>query len=370
MSTTTNNIYERYNRQILLKLFGEKSQHQLLSAKVLVIGAGGLGCPVLLYLAGAGIGTIGIMDDDKVTLSNLNRQLLYTSQDIGFFKAERSSFALQQLNPDIQIKEYSFRLTTTNAIEILTGYDIIIDCTDNFSSRYLINDVCVLLKKPLIYGSIYQFEGQVAVFNCQGKNGISTANYRDLFPQPPGEQEVPSCNEAGVIGVVPGIIGTMMATECIKLITGIGKLLINQLLIYNALNNQISKYELEAKAETRNLIPGNSKALKEMQYDLPCAGEPSFTELTVTEFNQLMQEKDTIVIDVREENEQPSITAFQHINLPMSLLKKGVPLIKEKNILLFCHSGIRSSKAALLFSNGQNKVYHLKGGIIKWMAQN
>ena len=362
------NDKERYSRQILLKQFGESAQEKLLQAKVLVIGAGGLGCPALQYLAAAGIGNIGIVDDDTISLSNLHRQVLYTTNDVDLPKASIAAGALLMLNPTITINAFPVMLDTSNALELIRNYDIIIDGTDNFSSRYLINDACVLLKKPLIYGSVYQFEGQVAVFNVVNENNIPSANYRDLFPQQPNNEEVPNCNEAGVIGVLPGIIGTMMANECIKLIAGIGSLLINKLLIYNMLTNQTYEMDITPKEETTLLIPPNEAAFKAMQYSFSCEAEHSFEDVGIKDFLKLMQEEDTIVIDVREEGEKPVITSFEHINIPMSVLKRQKPEINQKNILVFCHAGIRSVDAAQYLSNGKNKVYNLKGGIIRWMS--
>src|SRR6266498_5008512 len=239
-------LYERYQRQIILPEFGEEGQQKLLKAKVLVIGAGGLGCPILQYLAAAGIGIIGIMDDDVVALNNLHRQVLYSVNDIGSSKADRAANILSQLNPKIKIIPYNERLTVQNALSLFNEFDIIIDDTDNFSTRYMINDACVLMNKPLVYGAISRFEGQVAVFNCKTDNEITTVNYRDLFPNPPREDEVLNCAEAGVLGVLAGIIGAMMANETIKLITGIGVSLTNQLLTYNALNNRVYLLTLPA----------------------------------------------------------------------------------------------------------------------------
>jgi len=208
---TDNNIYERYNRQLILKEFGEPAQQKLLQAKVLVVGAGGLGCACLQYLAAAGLGSIGIIDNDKVALHNLHRQVLYTVNDIGLPKAEQAARSLRQLNPDIDIRAFNERLTVHNAIGLFREYDIIIDGTDNFSSRYMINDACVLTGKPLIYGAVSKFEGQAAIFNCSISPQERPGNYRDLFPQPPAPNEIDNCAEAGVLGVLPGIIGTMQA---------------------------------------------------------------------------------------------------------------------------------------------------------------
>jgi len=210
------NTYERYQRQVLLKELGESGQQKLLAAKVVAIGAGGLGCPALLYLAAAGVGTIGIVDDDTVAIHNLHRQVLYSVNDIGSLKAEKAAVALQRLNPDIKIVAYTQRLTVENALEILGNFDIIIDGTDNFATRYLINDACVLLNKPIVYGAVSQFEGQVSIFNFRLNENKEAVNYRDIFPHPPKDDEILSCDEAGVLGVLPGIIGTMMQMKLLN----------------------------------------------------------------------------------------------------------------------------------------------------------
>src|SRR4026208_639604 len=294
-------LYERYHRQIILPEFGEQGQQKLISAKVLVIGAGGLGCPALQYLTAAGVGTIGIVDDDVVALNNLHRQVLYSVNDIGLSKAERAADILRQLNPTIKISAYNERLTTQNTLTLFDEFDIIIDGTDNFSTRYMINDACVLLNKPLVYGAISQFEGQVSVFNHQPLNESNKAvNYRDLFPDPPKDGEVLNCAEAGVLGVLPGIIGTMMANETIKLITGIGEPLINQLLTYNALNNQVYILNLSARKETRSLIPKNKKEFLQIDYEWLCASPVQQAEVDSDIFNGMVAKGNIDVIDVRE----------------------------------------------------------------------
>jgi len=364
-----NHVKERYSRQIALKQFGETAQHKLLQSKVLVIGAGGLGCPILQYLAAAGVGIIGVVDDDIVTLSNLHRQVLFSTNMIGLSKATAAVNALKQLNPTISIKSFPVRLNTENAIELIKEYDIIVDATDNFASRYMINDACVLLQKPLIYGSIYQFEGQVAVFNVLEENKLASANYRDLFPIKPNKSEVPNCNEAGVIGVLPGIIGIMMANECIKLITCIGTVLINKLVVYNMLTNQTFEMEITPNSTTKQLIPIDETAFETNHYEDTCQAENAFEDVGIQEFLELMKVEDTVVIDVREKGEKPFINSFPHINIPMSELKKKVPTITQRNILVFCHAGIRSVDAAQYLSDGKNNVYNLKGGIIRYNIQ-
>ena len=364
------NLYERYHRQIILPEFGEGGQQKLLKAKVLVIGAGGLGCPALQYLAAAGVGTIGIVDDDVVALNNLHRQVLYSVNDIGLSKAERATNILQQLNPDIKITPYNERLTTKNTLTIIDEYDIIIDGTDNFSTRYMINDACVLLNKPLVYGAISQFEGQVSVFNRQLlKESNEAVNYRDLFPDPPRDGEVLNCAEAGVLGVLPGIIGTMMANETIKLITGIGEPLINQLLTYNALNNQVYQLNLSARKETRSLIPKDEKEFLKTDYEWLCAAPILQEEIDSDTFNNLIANGNVDVVDVRELHEMPAIDEFKHIKIPLAQLAENSSLIKSENIIAFCQSGKRSLQATKILSGifgDTKKVYSLRGGILQW----
>jgi molybdopterin/thiamine biosynthesis adenylyltransferase/rhodanese-related sulfurtransferase len=361
--------YERYQRQIILKEFGEAGQQKLLQAKVLVIGAGGLGCPALQYLTAAGVGTIGIVDDDTVSLTNLHRQVLYSVNDIGLPKAERAASVMQGLNPDINIISYNQRLTVENALEIIKSFDIIIDGTDNFSTRYMINDACVLMDKPLVYGAISQFEGQITIFNSPQKNNVKPVNYRDLFPQPPKEDEVLNCAEAGVLGVLPGIIGTMMANETIKLITGIGEPIINRLLTYNALNNQVYELELSAREETRALIPASEIRFKQMDYQWLCGVSVSSFEIDGDAFDELLENETIEVIDVREIGELPFVHEFDHQNIPLKYIGDSVQEIKSETVVVFCQSGKRSKQAATLLSGifgKTKKIYSLKGGIENW----
>ena len=372
------NLYERYHRQIILPEFGEEGQRKLLRAKALVIGAGGLGCPVLQYLTAAGVGTIGIVDDDVVALNNLHRQVLYSVNDIGLSKAERAANILQQLNPGIKIISYNERLITQNALAIIDEYDIIIDGTDNFSTRYMINDACVLLNKPLVYGAISQFEGQVSIFNPQPpseperaglKESNEAVNYRDLFPDPPREGDVLNCAEAGVLGVLPGIIGTMMANETIKLITGIGEPLINQLLTYNALNNQVYLLNLSARKETRSLIPKNEKEFLQTDYEWLCAAPVQQNEVDPRLFNDMIANGNIDVIDVRELHETPIVNEFKHIRIPLVQLADNASLIKSGTVIAFCQSGKRSLQATKILSGifGETKkIYSLRGGIVQW----
>ena len=365
-----NTTYDRYQRQIILKEFGEAGQQKLLQSKVLVIGAGGLGCPALQYLAAAGVGTIGIVDDDIVSISNLHRQPLYSTFDIGFSKADKAKHRLTKLNPNITIYAYNQRLTSQNALPIIKKFEFVIDGTDNFASRYLINDACVLLNKTLVYGAVSQFEGQVAVFNYQNSKGDAPVNYRDLFPTPPKDDEILNCAEAGVLGVLPGIIGTMQANETIKLITGIGKPLINSLLTYNALNNRVYEISLSAKATTQSLIPNTKAAFEAMNYEWLCTSGNARFEIDAAIFNQLKNNPEVKIIDVRELEEQPLPTGFDYIKIPLSAFKEKAASIENETILLFCQSGKRSLQAAewLFDTLGESKkIYSLKGGILNWI---
>jgi adenylyltransferase/sulfurtransferase len=363
--------YERYQRQILLKEFGETGQQKLLDAKILVVGAGGLGCPVLQYLVAGGVGTIGIVDDDTVALSNLHRQPLYTANDIGSLKVEKAASLFRQLNPGVTIIPYAQRLTVENALGIMRPFDIIIDGTDNFSTRYMINDACVLLDKPVVYGAIFQFEGQVAIFNFRQQDNSFAVNYRDLFPEPPKEDEVLNCADAGVLGVLPGIIGTMMANEAIKLITGMGQPLVNRLLTYNALNNQLYDFELAAKEKTRSLVPADETAFKQMDYEWLCTST-GVSEIDPAAFDNLIETKSIDIIDVREQHELPEVNEFQHQKIPLQELTETLPEIKHDTVIVFCQSGKRSKKAAVHLSRsfGTSKtIYSLKGGIENWKKQ-
>ncbi len=366
---TNNATYERYSRQIILKEFGEEGQKKLSQAKVLVVGAGGLGCPVLQYLAGAGLGSIGIMDDDTISISNLHRQTLYSTEDMGLPKALKAAEVLTRLNPDIEIKAFHERLTTANALTILQGYDIIVDGTDNFTTRYMINDACVLLNKPLVYGAVSKFEGQVAIFNAGREKDQPPVNYRDLFPSPPGPDEVQACDEAGVMGFMPGIIGTMMAGETIKLITGMGSPLVNQLLIYNALNNQTRQFDITASDVTRSLIPSDEMTFKQTDYDLLCGSFNMVKEVNARDFDDWISNGDVDIIDVREQQEAPVVSEFDHLHIPLKLLSNNIATIKNNTVIVFCQTGSRSREAVRLLSGifGQSKtIYSLRGGIVQW----
>ncbi len=360
---------ERYQRQLTLKGFGEAAQNKLLQAKVLVIGAGGLGCPVLQYLTAAGTGCIGIVDDDVVSISNLHRQVLYDTNDIGKPKVNVAVAKLRLMNPDTELTAYKIHLDKNNCLEIINGYDIIVDCTDNFASRYMINDACVLKEKPLVYGAVSRFEGQVAVFNSNKDGKQQTGNYRDLFPEQPGPGEVMNCAESGVLGVLAGIIGSMQANETIKLITGIGEPLANQLLTYSALNNRVAVFNYESNVPSATVIPRNENEFFKMNYESECITEDNRFVIDAEKMDELLLKNETEFIDVREFDELPLVTEFEHIKIPLGELKNKMNELSEKNIIFFCQSGIRSLQAVAMASAyfGKNKEYYsLQGGIVAW----
>jgi adenylyltransferase/sulfurtransferase len=363
-------LYERYHRQVILPQFGDEGQQKLLKAKVLIIGAGGLGCPASQYLTAAGVGTIGIIDDDVVELSNLHRQVLYTVNDIGLSKAERAAEILGQLNPEIKILSYNQRITVQNALSFCESFDIILDASDNFPTRYLINDACVLLKKTLVYGAISQFEGQLSVFRNHAAQDV---NYRDIFPDPPADGEVLNCAEAGVLGVLPGIIGAMMANETIKLITGIGTHLVNKLLTFSALNNQVYELNLSIREESRSRIPKTEKEFLNMDYQWLCSSPLSGQEIEAKTFNDLMANEEADVIDVRELHELPEVNEFPSMRIPLSLLADNTKRIRSNTVIIFCQTGKRSFQAVKILHaifDSSKKIYSLRGGILEWKKQN
>ncbi|PWS26027.1 molybdopterin biosynthesis protein [Pedobacter yonginense] len=361
---------ERYNRQLILKGFGETAQQKLADAKVLIIGVGGLGCPALQYLVASGIGKIGMVDGDRVSLSNLHRQILFTTADVGKLKVEVASKRLNELNPQIGIEAYPNFITQTNALQIFSQYDLIIDGTDNFESRYLINDACALLQKPLIFAAVSGFEGQLAIFNIEDQNGVKT-NYRDLFPIQPGKGEIPNCAENGILGVLPGIIGTMMATEAIKLITGIGEALINQILNYNLLNQQVYTITITPSPNNTYKLPSNQNEFLNMNYGSNVQSKAKqVVEIDIDEFENLQKKKSTLIIDVRETYEVPVLNLSDYKQVPMSVFESFLNQdIEQENIVLLCQHGIRSLAAAeeLHEKYGDKKhIYSLKGGVIRW----
>ena len=367
------NNYKRYQRQIQLKEIGLVGQEKMGQAKVLVIGAGGLGCPALQYLAAAGVGTIGIVDFDVVELSNLQRQILYNVGDIGQSKAITTAKKLEALNPEIKIETYNLQITNKNALEILENYDIIIDGSDNFATRYLINDACVILDKPLVYGAVLRFEGQIGVFNLEDATTHIKTNYRDLFPKPPDSATAISCNEVGVLGVIPGIIGTMQATEALKIITGVGKPLANKIISYNALENSFYDFEIIANSNQSIDFPKNKKDFLDYNYEWNCNSNSVVESLSAEEFDRLRTKEEITIIDVREKGELPEVDEFPFTLIPLSEFENLIETIPNENkIVVFCKSGQRSAKAIKIIKEKYPncQAFSLKGGIDEWKIKN
>jgi adenylyltransferase/sulfurtransferase len=369
----TNEEIKRYSRHLIMPEVGVEAQRKLKAARVLCIGAGGLGSPAALYLAAAGVGTLGIVDFDTVDFSNLQRQILHGTPDVGRSKLASAKDKLNAINPNVNIVLHETALTSQNALELFAPYDVILDGTDNFPTRYLVNDACVLLGKPNAYGSIFRFEGQASVFAT--KDGPC---YRCLYPEPPPPGLVPSCAEGGVLGVLPGMIGIVQATEAIKLITGIGEPLIGRFMIYDALKMKFRELKLRKDPDCPvcGTHPTVTKLIDYEQFCgvAPVAPEPvavnHATEITAVELKQRLDRGDKLkIVDVREPNE------YQINRIPGSELiplgdvpKRYQELNKDDEIVVHCKMGGRSAKAAdFLRSVGFTRVLNLKGGILEWV---
>jgi sulfur-carrier protein adenylyltransferase/sulfurtransferase len=364
----------RYDRHIIIPDFGFEAQKKLKASKVLVIGSGGLGSPALLYLAAAGVGTIGIIDFDVVDDSNLQRQVLFGVDAIGQPKVEAAKKRLELLNPYIDIKVYNQQLTSKNALDIIRDYDVVADGTDNFPTRYLVNDACVLLGKPNVYASIFQFEGQVSVFNYVNKEGELGPNYRDLYPTPPPPGLVPSCAEGGVLGVLPGIIGSLQALEVIKVITGVGETLSGRFFLFDALNFESRTFKI--KRNTANPVNGANPTITELiDYEQFCgvkAVEKPIKEITAKELYDLqVRGEDIQIIDVREPHEY-EIANINGELIPLATVAANADRIdRNKKVIVHCKMGGRSAKAIheLEESFGFTNLYNLKGGILGWIDE-
>ncbi len=346
---------KRYNRHIILPEIGLEGQQKLKQAKVLVIGAGGLGCPVLQYLTAAGVGTLGIVDEDKVDESNLQRQILYTTNDVGKSKAETAAERLKAQNPFCEFKVHGVRLTAANAVEVISGYDIVVDGSDNFPTRYLVNDACVMLNKPLVFGSVFKFEGQVSVFNYKGG-----ATYRCLYPVPPDADEVPNCSDIGVLGVLPGIAGLLQANEVIKIITGGGEVLSGKLLRFDALS-------MNFEAFTFGLNPDNHKINSFADYDMFCG--IGVKEISADELKEKIRMNEKMqIIDVREPAEY-EVKNIGALSIPLRELVENLDKIqRDIPVVVHCQGGSRSKKAvALLIEKGFDNAVSLKGGIAEFI---
>ncbi len=365
----------RYSRHLLIPEVGLEGQRKLKAASVLVIGTGGLGSPVALYLAAAGVGHIGLVDYDVVDFSNLQRQVIHGTSGLGELKVESARERMLDINPDIQVDVYNEPFTSENAMHIAQDYDILIDGTDNFPTRYLVNDLCVLTGKANVYGSIFRFDGQVSVFDAR-----YGPCYRCLFPEPPPPGLVPSCAEGGVLGVLPGTIGTLQATEALKLILGIGEPLIGKLMLYNALDMSFDFVKLRKNPNCK-VCGSNPEVTELIDYEAFC-GVPGHDhdegsvgggwDIEPVELQERMRQSNHLrLVDVREPHE----LEISHIEgaklIPLGQLASRLPeLDSAEDIVLFCKSGTRSARALeLLLSAGFRKVKNLKGGINAWVRQ-
>jgi sulfur-carrier protein adenylyltransferase/sulfurtransferase len=364
----SNEELRRYNRHIILPKFGLAGQEKLKTSKVLVVGSGGLGSPLLLYLAAAGVGTIGIVDFDVVDETNLQRQVLFGITDVGKSKAEIAAKKIQFLNPHVHVKIYTEKISSANALYIISGYDIVADGTDNFPTRYLVNDACVLSGKPYVYGSVFQFEGQLSLFNYKNEKGEPGPNYRDLYPTPPPPESIPDCASGGVLGVLPGIIGSMQALEVIKAITGIGENLSGKFLVFDALTASSKIFSIKRNAD--NPLNGEHPTITSLiDYDEFCGiSSTDIKEISVEEFEKLkISGSDFQLIDVREPAEY-EVDNMDGDLVPLKTLEQNVNKIsRNKQVIIHCESGARSRQAILLLQKnfGFSNLYNLTGGLGK-----
>ncbi len=371
----TKDDYERYSRHLILPEVGLEGQKRLKAAAVLCIGTGGLGSPLLLYLAAAGIGRIGIVDFDVVDHSNLQRQVIHGTSWVGKPKIESAKNRIHEINPDCQVDLYETRISSENALDILKPYDVVVDGTDNFPTRYLVNDACVLLDKPNVYGSIFRFEGQATVFNYEGG-----PNYRDLYPEPPPPGMVPSCAEGGVLGVLCGIIGTIQATETVKIIIGQGNTLSGRLMLYNALDMNFR----ELKLRPNPVRPVIEKLIDYEQFcGIPQAKaeeaqqQMDISEMTVGDLKDLIDSgaKDYVLLDVRNPHEYEIAQIPGSVLIPLSEIENGPGVDKVKEMLnghrliAHCKMGGRSAKALGILKQAGIEGTNVKGGITAWSKE-
>ena len=371
----TKDDYERYSRHLILPEVGMEGQKRLKAASVLCIGTGGLGSPLLLYLAAAGIGRIGIVDFDVVDTSNLQRQVIHGTSWVGKPKIESAKNRIHEINPHCQVDLYETRLSSENALDIIRPYDIVVDGTDNFPTRYLVNDACVLLDKPNVYGSIFRFEGQATVFNYEGG-----PNYRDLYPEPPPPGMVPSCAEGGVLGILPGMIGIIQATETVKIILGNGTTLSGRLVLYNALDMKFR----ELKLRPNPIRPVIDKLIDYEQFcGIPQAQaeevkqQMEVQEMTVKELKALLDSgaKDFVLLDVRNPHEYQIAKIPGSVLVPLPDIENGDGVAKVKDLLnghrliAHCKLGGRSAKALAILKEAGITGTNVKGGINAWSQE-
>ncbi len=371
----SNDEIKRYSRHLILPEVGLAGQKKIKSTSVLCIGAGGLGSPIAMYLAAAGIGKMGLLDFDTVDFSNLQRQILHTTADVGRLKSESARETILALNPNVEVVVHNTRITAENALEIIAQYDIVVDGTDNFPTRYLTNDACVLLKKPNVYGSIFRFEGQASVFAPH----LGGPCYRCLYPEPPPPGMVPSCAEGGVLGVLPGIIGCIQTTEILKMALGRGTSLVGRLLLFNALDMKFR--ELKLRRDPECSICGDHPTIKELiDYEVFCGVVPEQAnsganpdEVSVQDMKKALDDPSLhiAVIDVRDPDEYEIAHVKGTKLIPLGELgERFVELDSNQQIYLHCKSGMRSMKALnLLRDRGFKYIKSVKGGILAWSDQ-
>ncbi len=363
----------RYSRHLIIPDVGMAGQKRLKNAKVLAIGAGGLGSPVLMYLAAAGVGTLGIVEFDVVDESNLQRQIIHGSSDVGRSKAESARDTIREINPLITVQVHETRLDSANVLDIFAGYDVIVDGTDNFATRYLVNDAAVLLGKPYVWGSIFRFDGQVSVFWTE-----HGPNYRDLYPEPPPAGMVPSCAEGGVLGVLCATIGSLMATEAVKLITGVGETLLGRLMVYDAL-------EMTMRTVAVRRDPTAQPITELIDYDAFCgvvsdeaAEAARESTISVRDLEKLLAQRaegteDFVLVDVREPHEYEIVSIPGSVLIPKGRFLSGEALgelPQDKRVVLHCKTGARSAEAlAVLKGAGFADAVHVGGGVIAWANQ-
>ncbi len=361
--------FDRYRRHLTLPELGVEGQKRLLESRVLLVGAGGLGCPSAQYLAAAGVGVIGLVDFDRVDASNLQRQVLYGTADIGRPKTEVAAERIRALNPDVRVERHDLQLASSNALELLGAYDVVVDGADNFPTRYLVNDACVLLGRPNVHGSIFRFDGQATLFDA--RRGPC---YRCLYPEPPPPGAVPSCAEGGVLGVLPGLIAMIQATETVKCLTGIGEPLIGRLLQYDALRMEFQEFRVRKDPECP--ICGERPSITELiDYEgfcgSPVVEHPDFGERTAAEVQAMREHgEDFLLLDVREPEEYATARIESALLLPLGELPRRIAEIaewKDRPVVVHCHHGPRSARAcALLLEHGFRDVSNLVGGIEAW----
>ena len=368
---------ERYSRHLIIPEFNIEGQRKLKEARVLVVGSGGLGSPLLLYLAAAGVGHIGIVDFDVIEDHNLQRQVLFGVDQVGQSKAASAKERILALNPHIQVTVHETRLTSDNALGLIEQYDVVADGTDNFPTRYLVNDACVLAGKTNVYASIYRFEGQCSVFNHLRPDGTRGPNYRDLFPSPPPPGLVPSCSEGGVIGVLPGILGSLQALEVIKVISGVGDVLDGRLFLFDAAT--FGTRTLKVRSNASNPLTGENPTQTELiDYEMFCGlGDAPVKERAVDEIgptdlaDQLQGDTPPVVIDVREPYEF-AIAEMGGILMPQDTVPERVADIpRDRPVVVHCRSGVRSARIIRMLEDehGYDNLLNLKGGILAWQEQ-